>query len=65
MERCVFCVDHYTYKGGEGINGYEGGGGGVNVNDNDNGQGYGAGGANIYKHGGARVCALCVEMPTN
>ena len=40
MERCVFCVDHYTYKGGEGINGYGGGGGGVNVKDNDNGQGY-------------------------
>ena len=37
----------------------QGGGGGVNVNDNDNGQGYGEGGANSYKHGGARVCALC------
>ena len=33
MESCVFCVDHYTYKGGEGINGYEGGGGGVNLFD--------------------------------
>ena len=59
MERCVFCVDHYTYKGGEGINGSGWGGGGVNVKDNDNGQGYGGGGANSYKHGGARVCALC------
>ena len=55
----VFCVDYYTNKGGEGINGYGFGGGGVNVNDNDNGKGYGGGGTNSYKHGGTRVCALC------
>ena len=59
-----FCVDHYTNKGGEGINGYGGGRGGMNVKDNDNGQGYGGGGANSYIIG-EPGCVLFVEIPTN
>ena len=45
----VFCVDHYTYIAGEGINGYREGGGGVNVNS----------------YMGEPGCVLFVELPIN